>query len=187
MLALFENIRLFVLRVENYSIRTKWPFVSPLIFSRSITVFLWLARQHAGRKKNARGLQKNARGLQRKQGKREVGKPGIECIQKLSYHAVDWFLVSPGLTLRGFRSSYNGRTVGLFFLPFSIGSTQQFLDHLLSLEQERQDHQFFFLVISVHLPVTWIPSWIRSSRSHPVSPSFSPEVLAECVRVGREP
>ena len=32
MLALFENIRLFVLQVENYSIRTKWVFVSPLIF-----------------------------------------------------------------------------------------------------------------------------------------------------------
>ena len=30
MLALFENIRLFVLRIENYSIRTKWVFVSPL-------------------------------------------------------------------------------------------------------------------------------------------------------------
>ena len=32
MLALFENIRLFVLRVLNYSIRTKWVFVSPLLF-----------------------------------------------------------------------------------------------------------------------------------------------------------
>ena len=31
MLALFANIRLFVLQVENYSIRTKWVFVSPLI------------------------------------------------------------------------------------------------------------------------------------------------------------
>ena len=31
MLAIFENIRLFVQRVENYSIRTKWVFVSPLV------------------------------------------------------------------------------------------------------------------------------------------------------------
>ena len=31
MLALFENIRLFVLRVKNYSMRAKWVFVSPLI------------------------------------------------------------------------------------------------------------------------------------------------------------
>ena len=44
---------------------------------------------------------KNARGLQCWLEKREVGKPSIECIQKLSDHAVDWFLVSPGLTLRG--------------------------------------------------------------------------------------
>ena len=58
-------------------------------------VSLWLARQHAGRKKkNARGLA----GLQLE--KREVGKPCIESIQKLSDHAVDWFLVLPGLTLR---------------------------------------------------------------------------------------
>ena len=49
----------------------------------------------------ARGPQKNARGLQRWLEKREVGKPSIECIQKLSDHAVDRFLVSPGLTLRG--------------------------------------------------------------------------------------
>ena len=31
MLALFENIRLVVLSVENYSLRTKWVLVSPLI------------------------------------------------------------------------------------------------------------------------------------------------------------
>ena len=35
MLALFENIRLFVLQVENYSIRTKWVFVSPLVTTMS--------------------------------------------------------------------------------------------------------------------------------------------------------
>ena len=49
----------------------------------------------------AGGLQKkNAHGLQRWLEKREVGKPSIECIQKLSDHAVDRFLVSPCLTLR---------------------------------------------------------------------------------------
>ena len=37
MLALFENIRLFVLQVENYSIRTKWVFVSPLLECLKIT------------------------------------------------------------------------------------------------------------------------------------------------------
>ena len=62
----------------------------------------WLARQHAGRKKK-----KNTRGLhaQRWLEKIEVGWPSIECIQKLSDHAVDWFLVWPGLTLRGSWSS----------------------------------------------------------------------------------
>ena len=54
----------------------------------------------------ARGPQKkNAHGLQRWLEKREVGKPSMECIQKLSDHAVDWFLVLAGLTLRGSRSS----------------------------------------------------------------------------------
>ena len=43
-----------------------------------------------------RPQKKNARGLQRWLEKREVGKPSIECIQKLSDHAVDRFLVSPG-------------------------------------------------------------------------------------------
>ena len=40
MLALFENIRPFVLRVENYSIRTKWVFVSPLLIILSSMIRL---------------------------------------------------------------------------------------------------------------------------------------------------
>ena len=56
---------------------------------------------------------KNARGLQLELEKREVGKPSIECIQKLSDHVVDWFLVSPGLRLRGL--DLRSRTGGLFF------------------------------------------------------------------------
>ena len=67
----------------------------------------------------ARGPQKYVRGLQRWR-KREVGKPSIECTQKLSDHAVvsvDWFLVSPGLTVRGSRSSQSNR---FFFFFFAI-------------------------------------------------------------------
>ena len=61
-------------------------------------VSLWLSRQHGGRKKLHAGC--STSWLE----KREVGKPSIECIQKHSDHAVDWFLVSPGLTLRWSRS-----------------------------------------------------------------------------------
>ena len=43
---------------------------------------------------------------------REVGKRSIESIQKLSDHAVDGFLVSPGLRLRGLEL----RPTGGFFL-----------------------------------------------------------------------
>ena len=103
----------------------------------------------------ARGPQKkNARGLQRKLGKREVGKPGIECIRKLSYHVVDWFLVSPGLTLRGSRSSYDSRTGGFFFFAFSIWEHPAVLGPPPEPGTEEAGSSIFFLVISVHLPVT---------------------------------
>ena len=56
-----------------------------------------------------------------------------------------------------------------------FGSIQKFVDHLLSLEQKRQDD----LVASVDLPVTSTP--LRSSRSRPVTPSFSPVVGPSAV------
>ena len=70
-----------------------------------------LGSTRAAKNKNARGLQR----IMATVGKREVEKPGIECIQKLSDHAVDWFLVSPGLTLRGSRSSHESRTGGFYY------------------------------------------------------------------------
>ena len=64
-----------------------------------------------------------------------------------------------------------------------FGSILQFVDHLLSLEQKRQDD----LVASVYLPVTSTP--LRSSRSPPVTPPFSPMVAPSAgpapVAVGR--
>ena len=70
--------------------------------------------------------------------KLEVGKPGVESMQKFSDHAVDWFLVSPGLTLRGL--DLRSQTGGFFFLPFQFARIKQFLDHLLSRQQKRRDH-----------------------------------------------
>ena len=51
-----------------------------------------------------------------------------------------------------------------------FGSILQFVDHLLSLEQKRQDD----LVASVYLQVSSTP--LRSSCSPPVTPPFSPVV-----------
>ena len=44
---------------------------------------------------------RNALGLAELQRDREVEKRSIKSLQELSDYAVDWFLVSPGLTLRG--------------------------------------------------------------------------------------
>ena len=142
----------------------------------------------------ARGLQekctraakkKNPRGLQRKLGKREVGKPGIECIQKLSYHAVDWFLVSPGLTLRGSRSSCDSQTGGFFFFPFSIWEHPAVLGPPPEpgTEEAGSSNCFFsyFRASSSHLN-SFVKLSLASSQ-----PFFLPRGACRVCACGREP
>ena len=74
--------------------------------------------------------------------KREVGKPSIECVQKLSDHAVDRFLVSPGLKLRG--SIVLGcRTGGFLFGFFNLGAFSSSWT-TSGPERERAEERFFY-------------------------------------------
>ena len=73
-----------------------------------------------------------------------------------------------------------------FFFPFSFWKHPTVFGPPPEPGTEEAGSLILFLVFSVHLSVTWTLSW--SSRSHPVSPSFSPvTVLAKCLRVGKEP
>ena len=88
-----------------------------------------------------------------------------------------------GLDLRSRTGGFSFLFLFFFFAFFQFRSIQQFFDHLLSLEQKRRDHDFYLLVF-FRASFSRLNSFVKLALASSQPPTFSPAVLAECVRVG---